>query len=168
MKTSKNKEEKETRNEDPHSGAPGAHPTSTGAGAVLGGLAGAAIGTLVGGPVGAAAGASMVAGAVAGGLVGKFTGEAIDPTIEEAYWRERHYLESHAVGQPYEEFEPAYRAGYEGYARHGGKEFTNVEADIQKDYESHRATVPWEKARPASKAAWQRVYNRNNSEASRE
>lgn len=110
----------------------------------------------------------MVAGAVAGGLVGKFTGEAIDPTMEDTYWRERHSLESHAAGQPYEEFEPAYRSGYEGYARHGGDDFADVEADIQKDYESYKASVPWEKARPASKAAWQRVYDRNSTQANRE
>jgi hypothetical protein len=154
MKTPKT--ETELRNEDPLTGAPGAHPAAAGTGAILGG------------PVGAAAGASMVAGAVAGGLIGKMTGEAIDPTIEDAYWRERHPFETHAEGRPYEEFEPAYRSGYEGFSRHGGEKFSDVEADIQKDYESHKATVPWDKARPASAAAWRRVYERHAAHTDRE
>jgi outer membrane lipoprotein SlyB len=101
-------------NRDPITGAPGAHPVGTGLGAAAGGAAaGAAIGT-VAGPLGTAAG--MAVGAVIGGLAGKAVAEKIDPTVEDAYWREnyrtRKYVDRDAS---YEAYQPAYRTGYEGY-----------------------------------------------------
>src|SRR5436853_4858610 len=78
-------------NPDAITGAPGSHPVGTGLGAAAAGAAGAAIGsvipgagTVVGGVVGA------VVGAVAGGLAGKGVAEAVNPTAEDAYWRNEH------------------------------------------------------------------------------
>src|SRR5687767_6626273 len=100
-------------NADPLTGAPGSHPIGTGLGAAGGGAAGAAIGTAVGGPVGTIVGA--VVGAVAGGLGGKAAGEAFDPTAEDAYWRHAHGKQHYATPDDrYEDFAPAYRAGWEG------------------------------------------------------
>lgn len=168
MKNHSTKEQKELRNEDPATGAPGSHPLATGIGATIGGIAGAAIGTAVAGPVGGAAGAALAGGAVLGGLAGKYTGEAVDPTIEDAYWREHHHSQPFGNDAPYEAYAPAYRVGYEGFATHQGRQFADVEADLQKEYEGHRASVPWDKARRASKAAWQRSYDRHASKAVRE
>ena len=62
------------------------HPVGTGVGAAAGGIAaGALAGTMAAGPVGTVVGAAV--GAVAGGLAGKGIAEAIDPTVEETYWR---------------------------------------------------------------------------------
>src|SRR5262245_49562667 len=98
------------RNEDPISGEPGAHPVGVGIGTAAGGAAAGAAAGAVGGPIGAVIGA--VAGGVAGGLVGKEVAEAIDPTVEEAYWREeyrnRDYVEHRA---PFATYAPAYRYG---------------------------------------------------------
>ncbi len=77
-------------NRDPITGTPGAHPVGTGVGAAGGAAAGAAIGA-VAGPVGAAVG--LVAGGVVGGLAGKGVAEKIDPTAQDAYWRDN-YLEA--------------------------------------------------------------------------
>lgn len=165
MKKHAPENEKEARNEDPISGAPGAHPVATGVGAVLGGLAGATLGAAAGGPVGAAAGATMAAGAIIGGLGGKYTGEAIDPTEEDAFWRNRHAREPFGSDAPYDAYAPAYRVGYEGFARHQGERFADVEADIQKDYESHKASLPWDRARSASEAAWNRAHDRHLNNA---
>ena len=83
--------EQHDQNLDPISKEPGAHPIGTGLGAAAGGIAaGAAAGT-VAGPVGAVVGG--VAGAVAGGLGGKEAAEALDPTAEEAYWRDNYTRE---------------------------------------------------------------------------
>ena len=80
-------------NRDPITGAPGSHPAGIGVGAVAGGRpAGAAAGS-VAGPVGTVVGAAV--GAVAGGLAGKAIAEQIDPTREDAYWRENY------SGRPY-------------------------------------------------------------------
>ncbi len=118
-------------NQDPISGEPGAHPVGTGVGAATGGAAGAAIGS-VGGPIGTAVGA--VIGAVAGGLAGKGVAEMIDPTAEDAYWRESHWSQPYADRtRPYEAYAPAYRTGFTGYRE--GKTFDDREADLRMEYE---------------------------------
>jgi hypothetical protein len=144
-------------NRDPISGKPGAHPVGTGLGAAGGGAAGAAIGATAG-PVGAAIG--LVAGAVAGGLAGKGVAEKIDPTVEDQYWRENYPVRSYAERDvPYEDYQPAYRTGYEGYIRYHGRSYEDAEADLQRDYEQNKgtSTVPWEKAKHATRDAWYRV-----------
>jgi hypothetical protein len=148
-------------NRDPITGAPGAHPVGTGIGAAAGGAAaGAAAGT-VAGPIGTAAG--MVAGAVIGGLAGKGIAEKIDPTVESAYWREnynsRPYVDRDAQ---WDDYEPAYRTGYEGYGRYRGRRFDEVETDLRGDYERGRgrSSLAWDKARFAARDAWDRVERR--------
>ena len=67
--------------------------------------AGAATGT-VAGPVGTAVGAAV--GAVVGGLAGKGIAEAIDPTVEDAYWRDNYRSRPYASDASYDDFGPAY------------------------------------------------------------
>lgn len=153
-------------NRDPISGAPGAHPLGTGVGAASGGVAGAAVGS-VGGPVGAAVG--MVAGAVAGGLAGKGVAEQIDPTVEDAYWREEYVNRAYInEGEPYELYEPAFRTGYEGFGRYQGRTYDEVEVDLQRDYESSRGNtgLSWERAKQATRDAWERVKDSVSSDDS--
>ena len=59
-----------------------------GVGTAVGGAAAGAAGGAMAGPVGTVAGA--VIGGVAGGLAGKGIAESIDPTVEDAYWRENY------------------------------------------------------------------------------
>ena len=68
----------------------GSHPVGTGVGAAGGAVTGAAIGTAVGGPAGTAVGGAV--GAAAGALAGQGLAEAIDPAVEDAYWRENYTL----------------------------------------------------------------------------
>lgn len=154
------KRTKENRdaNRDPISGAPGSHPIGTGIGAAGGGIAaGAAIGT-VAGPVGTAVGAAV--GAVVGGLAGKAVAEHIDPTAEDAYWRENYedepYYES---GLTYDEYEPAYRTGYMGRSVYVDRDFEDVEPDLEANYNRERGSsrLGWDRARFATRAAWDRV-----------
>jgi hypothetical protein len=128
-------------NRDPITGAPGAHPVGTGLGAAAGGLAaGAAVGT-VAGPIGTAVGAAV--GAIAGGLAGKGIAERIDPTAEDAYWREnfsdRPYVNK---GSLYDDYQPAYRYGVDSYntryAVGSGLGFDEVEPEL---------ATGWDKAR---------------------
>jgi hypothetical protein len=144
-------------NPDPITGAPGAHPVGTGLGAAGGAAAGAAIGSAAG-PIGTAVG--VVAGAVAGGLAGKGIAESIDPTVEDAYWRNNYSSRPYAEKNvPYENYRPAYRTGYEGRTRYPGKRFEEVESDLQRDFERARgnSTLAWEKAKQATRDAWHRV-----------
>jgi hypothetical protein len=145
-----------SRNPDPITGAPGSHPLGTGLGAAVGGAAtGAAVGT-VAGPVGTAVGAAV--GAVVGGLAGKGIAEKIDPTREDAYWRENHTRQSFANDRPYDDYAPAYRVGYEGYGEYGvtGKTFEESEDYLRRKYEAQNANLGWMDARLASLAAWEK------------
>jgi len=150
-------------NRDPITGAPGAHPIGVGTGAIAGGAAAGAVTGTVAGPVGTMVGAAI--GAIAGGLAGKAVAEAIDPTIEDAYWREHYehepYYES---GRTYDDYAPAYRAGYEGYgetiSKYGRpRTFEEVERDVEEAYNRRRAAngLSWEKARSPARAAWDRI-----------
>lgn len=145
-------------NRDPITGEPGAHPVGTGVGAALGGLvAGAATGT-VAGPVGTLVGAAI--GAVAGGLAGKGVAESIDPTREDAYWREnfakRPYVQS---GASYEDYGPAYSYGVAAYGQHAGHRFDDVEPELARNWNATRgkSSLEWSSARHAASDAWQRL-----------
>ena len=145
------------QNLDPISQEPGAHPVGTGVGAVVGGAgAGAAAGAFAG-PVGAVVGG--VVGAVAGGLGGKAAAEAINPTTEEAYWRENYsrapYYEE---GHTYDDYGPAYRLGLYARGEYSGT-FDQTESRLatQWDGKKERSTLDWTQARTAARAAWSRV-----------
>lgn len=147
-----------SRNPDPITGAPGSHPIGTGLGAAAGGAAaGAAVGT-VAGPIGTIAGAAV--GAIVGGLAGKGVAEKVNPTAEAAYWREAHPKQTYAQGRVYEDFDPAYRVGYENYSELGvnGTTFDQAEPELRKRYQSkHGTKLKWEEVSPASRAAWERL-----------
>ena len=147
-------------NRDPISGEAGAHPVGTGIGAAGAGTVGAVVGGLIGGPVGAVAGSAI--GSVIGGLAGKGAAEAVNPTVEDEYWRTNYaaqpYIEQ---GRQYEDYQPAYRAGYEGYSQHceSGKSYEEVEQHLQSNYEkTHgKSGLAWDKAKHATRDAWQRA-----------
>lgn len=149
-------------NPDPVTGEPGSHPVGTGVGAAAVGTAATAFGAAVGGPVGAAVGA--VAGSVIGGLAGKGIAEKIDPTVEDNYWRQNYATRPYATSnRTYEEYQPAYRTGYEGYGRYydGTRSYDDVEADLRRDYETHHSgsdnRLGWDDAKHAVRDAWNRV-----------
>lgn len=145
-------------NRDPLTGAPGAHPLGTGAGAAAGGIAGAAMGTAVGGPIGTLLGGTV--GAVAGGLAGKGAAELVNPTAEEQFWRLNYVHEPYySEGEAFEYYAPAYRTGWEGHARHSGKRFEDVEHDLRNAYEGYRTgrSPEWNEARQATRSAWNRI-----------
>lgn len=145
-------------NRDPLTGAPGAHPVGTGLGAVIGGAAaGAAAGTVVG-PVGTVVGAAV--GAVVGGLAGKGVAEAIDPTREQAYWREnfsgRDYVEQ---GSSFDDYGPAYGLGVNARGRNPGRSFDDVESELSGRWDASRgvSSLSWERAKHAARDAWNRI-----------
>lgn len=147
---------------DPLTGEPGAHPVSTGAGAVTGGMVGAAVGSLIGGPVGAMVGVGV--GSVAGGLGGKAMAEIIDSTEDENHWRSIHARQSYAESTPYEHYHEAYRVGYEGARRYGQVDrYEDIEANLEEDYGGHSAGLPWDKASHAARAAWEHARERGRS-----
>lgn len=140
--------------------AGGVRPIGIGLGAVVGGTAAAAAGgTAAGGPIGTVA--EAVAGAAAAGVADEKVAEAtVEAAAEEAYW-EAHYRDEpyYEAGLSYEDYAPAYRAGYEGRVRYRGRTFEEAERELETDYYELRGTrgFSWEKARKAVRAAWRRV-----------
>ncbi|HSV45789.1 MAG TPA: PA2169 family four-helix-bundle protein [Ramlibacter sp.] len=148
--------EERDMNRDPFTDEPGAHPVGTGVGAAGGAAVGGAAGAL-GGPVGAAIGG--VVGAVVGGLAGKGAAEAINPTAEEAHWRENYSKEPYyEQGLSFDDYAPAYRLGLTGRTRYN-ETWDTAEPKLAAEWDSARAgsSLSWPQALPASRAAWERV-----------
>jgi hypothetical protein len=150
-----------TANRDPISGTPGAHPLGVGVGAAAGGMAaGAAAGTVVG-PVGTLVGAAI--GAVVGGLAGKGVAEAVDPTVEDAYWRENYASRDYVhADRSYDDYGPAYGYGVQRYE--GDRSFEDIEPELAEGWMGARgkSTLAWRDASPAARDAWERVGHRTN------
>ena len=139
---------------DPASGPLGTHPVGTGLGAAAGGAAAGALAGTVAGPVG------TVVGAVAGGLAGKAIAKSIDPTAEEAYWRENYSSRPYVTkGATYDEYGPAYRYGVDAYGRYEGRSFEQAEPELMRNWDRTKGTskLTWENAKHATRDAWQRV-----------
>ena len=150
-------------NLDPITQAPGAHPVGTGVGAAVGGAAAGAAAGALGGPVGAVVGG--VVGAVAGGLGGKAVAESVNPTAEEAYWRENYNREPYYEGgRTFDDYGPAYRLGLEGRTGYEGN-FDDVQDRLASEWDSkrERSTLNWPQASLASRAAWDRVALQSSS-----
>lgn len=142
-------------NRDPITDEPGAHPVGTGVGATGGAVAGAAAGS-IGGPVSAAIGG--VVGAVVGGLAGKAAAEAVNPTAEEAHWRQNYNREPYyEQGLSFDDYGPAYRLGLTGRTRY--QDWDTAEPNLESEWESARggSSLSWPQALPASRAAWNRI-----------
>lgn len=148
-------EERDTHR-DPLSDESGSHPVGTGVGAAGGAVAGAAAG-MAAGPVGMAVGG--VVGAVVGGLAGRAVAEGINPTQEEAHWRE-HYTEEpyYQPGRSFDDYGPAYRYGVESRNRYQ-EDWDTAASRLESGWDSARGTssLDWQDAQPASRAAWQRA-----------
>lgn len=151
-----------TPNKDPLTGAPGAHPVGVGVGAAAGGMAaGAAIGT-VAGPVGTAVGAAV--GAIVGGLAGKGVAESIDPTVEDAYWRQNYGTRDYASPErSYDDYAPAYKYGVSQYQR--DVPFESAEPELAEGWIAARgnSSLAWGEASHATRDAWDRLHGRSGS-----
>ena len=131
-------------------------------GAAGGAAAGAVVGA-VGGPIGSAVGA--VVGGVAGGLAGKGAAEAVNPTVEDAYWRENYATRPYVTpGSTYETYRPAYEYGWESVGQYGGRTFEEVELELSRNWDSEQTRLSWDRAREATRDAWDRAKNRRMPE----
>ena len=152
-------------NRDPISDAPGAHPVGVGLGSAGAGATGAAIGGVVGGPIGAVVGAAI--GAVAGGLGGKAVAESVNPTVEDAYWKQNYNKRPYSKSDSsYDTYQPAYRYGWQSRMLHGGKQWTDVESDLERGWNKNRgaSSLGWPEAKHATRDAWERLENRSTDD----
>lgn len=102
-----------------------------------------------------------------GGVMGRMAGkisDAFNPADEDAYWKKHHSNQWFGKGRNYDDYQGAYRTGYEGYQKYGqaGKTFEDSETDLQREYERNRGTskLGWNECRDAARAAWHKVHGR--------
>jgi uncharacterized protein (TIGR02271 family) len=86
----------------------------------------------------------------------------VNPTEEDAYWRENYKNEPYVEkNRSYEEYQPAYQTGYEGYSKYGSqaRSFDEVEPSLQQEYTQNwgQSSLGWDKARHAARAAWEKL-----------
>jgi hypothetical protein len=139
------------------------HPIGTAAGATAGAVYGAGAGGVVGGPVGAVIGG--VVGAVAGGAAGRGAAELVNPTEEDKFWRDNYSKRPYyRTGREYNEYEPAYRYGWESATRPENRDrrFEDVETDLERGWDRAKGTTraTWNDAKDATRDAWDRVRGR--------
>jgi hypothetical protein len=147
-------------NRDPLTEEPGAHPIGTGVGAAGGGTVGAVIGGAVGGPVGAMVGAAI--GGVAGGFAGKGMAESVNPTEEDAFWRDNHASRPYSKGRSYDDLRPAYQYGWESRVQHANRPWHEAESDLERGWEKAKGNtrLAWHEAKDATRDAWDRIDQR--------
>ena len=81
------------------------------------------------------------------------------PEKEAAYWRRQHAKQPYARNYSYDEFEYAYRTGYDTFFRYPGKEFDEVEESVAVEYEKDKpgSALPWDTVRPAVNSVWEKM-----------
>ena len=133
------------------------HSIGEGAGAVTGAVTGAAVGSAAG-PVG------TVVGALAGGVVGAKAGggiaEAINPTDYNDHFKNTYRDTAYyASGRDWNDYEPAYKYGYDTYSQYRGQRFEDVEPDLERNWNATRANsrLEWNDARGAVRDGWHHI-----------
>ena len=128
-----------------------------GVGAAGGAAAGAAVGASVAGPPGAVAGAAI--GAVAGAAAGHGVAAAIDPDVEDAYWRDNYSTRPYVKpGSPYSDYRDAYRYGWESRAR-ANSTWDDAANDLERGWDKAKTNsrLAWSEAKEAVRDGWHRV-----------
>ncbi|MGY0505001.1 glycine zipper domain-containing protein [Luteimonas sp. e5] len=136
------------------------HSIGEGTGAGAGAIAGAAIGSAAG-PVGTAVGA--VVGAVAGAKAGGAIAEAVNPTEYRDHFQSKYENTDYYVkDRNWNDYEPAYRYGYDTYGQYRGQRFEDVESQLERDWQNTRAEsrLAWEDAKGAVRDGWHYIERR--------
>jgi hypothetical protein len=87
------------------------------------------------------------------------SGGRADAEKEAAYWREQHPKQPYAKNYPYEQFEHAYRTGYNAFTKFPGQAFDEVEESVANEYEQGKpdSALPWDTVRPAVSSVWEKM-----------
>jgi hypothetical protein len=86
---------------------------------------------------------------------------------EDAYWRSNYRSRPYAsaAGKDYDYYQPGYRYGYDAASRYENRNWTDVEADLSRDWNAyeHRGTSTWEQMKEAARDAWDRVTGKRHA-----
>src|ERR1700674_1472569 len=86
-------------------------------------------------------------------------GRGVEPKKEADYWGEQHAKQPYAANSSYEQFEHAYRTGYNSFLKYPGKKLVDVEDALALEYEKAKpgSALPWDTVRPAVSSVWERM-----------
>ena len=133
------------------------HSIGAGTGAVGGALTGAAVGAAAG-PVGSLVGAAI--GGVVGAKAGDAIAEAVNPTDYNDHWKNSYTSRPYyKANSSWDDYEPAYRYGYDTYGQYRGKSFESVESDLERGWDKTRANsrLAWNDAKGAVRDGWHHI-----------
>ena len=90
-------------------------------------------------------------------VYGHAAGRTFDDDAEA--FRSDHSTRHAADGGSYDEYDPAYRYGHglASDARYGGREWSDIEADVRGDWERRHPGSAWERFKGAVRHAWERA-----------
>jgi hypothetical protein len=77
---------------------------------------------------------------------------------EDVYWRNNYRNRPYGSGD-YSAYQPGYRYGSESAQRYQGRQWSEVESDLARDWEGyeHRGSSTWQQVKDAVRDAWDRV-----------
>jgi hypothetical protein len=83
----------------------------------------------------------------------------LDWKDEDVYWRENYKTRPYAGSYDYTYYQPGYRYGYESAQRYSGRQWQDVESDLERGWDKweHRGQSTWESVKMAVRDAWDRV-----------
>jgi hypothetical protein len=87
----------------------------------------------------------------------------IDWSSEEKYWRDNFRSRAYAsADRDFDYFAPAYRYGTESANKHRGRQWGDVETDLERGWEGAKGTSKstWQDIKGAVRDAWDRVTGR--------
>lgn len=144
------------------------HSVGAGSGAVAGAIAGGTLGA-VAGPIGSAVGA--VAGGIAGAKAGDEIAEMVNPTdyvesFERSYASKPYYSSAYS----WTDYQPAYQYGYDTYSRYQGRDFAEVEPELEREWNQVKGSsrLAWEDAKAAVRDGWHSIEHALPGDADRD
>ena len=84
----------------------------------------------------------------------------VDATAQDTYWRSSYENEPYYNKEyNYDDYQPAYKLGYEGHGRYSGRSYDQAESDLSNDWEKTKgkSRMMWNDAKSAVRAGWHRV-----------
>jgi hypothetical protein len=90
------------------------------------------------------------------------TGATLDWTTEDEYWRSNYRNRPYCgPSNTYDEWQPAYRYGYDSARLYPNRKWEDVESDLRSGWDryEHRGTIrrTWEQVKDAVHDAWDRM-----------
>jgi len=81
---------------------------------------------------------------------------------EDRYWRQNYSSRPYAKASDYDTLAPGYRYGYESAGKYKGRAWSDVESDLERDWNSYsyRGKSTWQQVKDAVRDGWDRVIGR--------